>query len=90
MFPSKAIGLKTLMEMWIGQKTDYNNLRSFGCATYSHIREDKLGRRALNCVFLRYPDGVKGYKLGCLEDGKQGLVISRNVTFNKKLFSISF
>ena len=34
--PSQTIGLKTLMEMWIGQPRDYSHLRVFGYLAYAH------------------------------------------------------
>lgn len=46
--PNTTIELKTLMEKWTNQVLDFNNLRSFGCVAYPHIKEDKLGKRDLN------------------------------------------
>lgn len=81
--PSTAIEFKTPREIWTGKPPSLNHLRVFGCATYAHTRQNKLEARALKCIFLGYPEGVKGYKLWCTEPGKQGCSISRDVTFNE-------
>lgn len=70
MCPSRAIELKSPMELWTYHKIDYNNHKCFGCATYSHIKEDKMSKRALKCVFLGCHEGVKGYKFYYLEEGR--------------------
>ena len=86
--PSTAIEFKTPMEMWTGAKPNLSNLKSFGCSAFAHHRDSKLGVRALRCIFLGYPEGVKGYKVWCLEDGKERLINSRNVFFNETDFPI--
>nr|GEU64337.1 retrovirus-related Pol polyprotein from transposon TNT 1-94 [Tanacetum cinerariifolium] len=60
--PSTAIAKKTPMDMWSGHPSDYGILKIFGCVAYSHVKHGKLEQRAVKCVLLRYPDGVKGDK----------------------------
>lgn len=48
---------------------------------YAHIRRHKLESKALKCVLLGYPTGVKGYMLWCYEIGK--ITISRDVVFKE-------
>uniref|UniRef100_A0A803P381 Integrase catalytic domain-containing protein n=1 Tax=Cannabis sativa TaxID=3483 RepID=A0A803P381_CANSA len=55
----------------------------FGCTAFAHIRQDKLEPRALKCLFLGYLEGVKGYKLWCLENGHRKCIISRDVVFKE-------
>jgi len=43
--------------------TNYSKLRVFGCPTYTHNKENKLGLRARKCIFLGYASRVKGYQL---------------------------
>ena len=81
--PSTAIGFKTPQEAWSGMKTDYSELRTFGCIAYAHLKQDKLEPRALKCIFIGYPEGVKGYRLWCLEPGHKRCIISRDVVFNE-------
>ena len=74
---------KTPQEAWSRHPDDYGNLRIFGCSAYAHIKQDKLQPRALKCIFLGYPDSIKGYKLWCIEPRNQKCVISRDVVFNE-------
>ena len=61
--PSTTLNFKTLEEVWLGHPPDYSRLKIFGCSAYAHVRQDKLEPRALKCIFLGYPKGVKAYKL---------------------------
>ncbi|GKB47535.1 retrotransposon protein, putative, ty1-copia subclass [Tanacetum coccineum] len=72
--PSRAIEKKTPMEMWSGHLSDYGMLRIFDCVAYPHNKQGKLEPRAIKCVLLGYPDGVKGYRLYTL-----------NVVFNERV-----
>ena len=61
--PSSAIDFKTLKELWSGKPSNYNHLRIFRCKAYVHQSEEKLEPRSMKCIFLGYPEGVKGYRL---------------------------
>lgn len=37
-------------------------------------------------MFLGYPDGVKCYKLWCIKNGKEKVVIIKDVTFHESIF----
>ncbi|MCI30598.1 retrovirus-related pol polyprotein from transposon tnt 1-94, partial [Trifolium medium] len=80
--PSTGIDLKTPMEVWSGRPADYSNLKVFRSLAFAHIRQDKLDARAEKCVFLGYPEGVKGYRLWKMEPGGSKFIISRDVTFD--------
>jgi len=82
--PSTGVDFKTPVEVWSGKLVDYSSLKVFGVLTYAHIKQDKLEPRALKCVFIGYPKGVKGYKLWKLESsGGSNVLISRDVTFDE-------
>ncbi|GJR94692.1 retrotransposon protein, putative, ty1-copia subclass [Tanacetum coccineum] len=83
--PSRAIKKKTPMKMWSGHPSNYGMLRIFGCVAYPHDKQGKLEPRTVKCVLLRYPEGVKGYKLYRLDDESPKIVTSRNVVFNESV-----
>ena len=41
----------------------YSHLKVFGCIAFVHTKKSKLEPMALKCIFIRFPEGVKGYKL---------------------------
>ena len=55
----------------------------FGSLTFAHVKQGKLDARAVKCLFIGYPEGVKGYKLWKLEPGETRCIISRDVTFDE-------
>nr|GEU59320.1 retrovirus-related Pol polyprotein from transposon TNT 1-94 [Tanacetum cinerariifolium] len=83
--PSTAIEKKTPMEMWSGHPSDYGMLRTFGCVAYLHVQQGKLEPRAVKCVLLGYPEGVKGYRLYRLDNESPKIVTSMNVVFNESV-----
>ncbi|GKB24317.1 retrotransposon protein, putative, ty1-copia subclass [Tanacetum coccineum] len=58
-------------------------LRIFGCVAYPHDKQGKLEPRAVKCVLLGYPEGVKGYILYRLDDESSKIVTIKNVVFNE-------
>nr|GEV72911.1 retrovirus-related Pol polyprotein from transposon TNT 1-94 [Tanacetum cinerariifolium] len=83
--PSTALEKKTPMDLWLEHPANYEMLRIFGCVAYSHVNQGKLKPRAIKCIFLGYPDGVKGYRLWRLDDVKPKIIISRDVVFSESL-----
>nr|GEW91411.1 hypothetical protein [Tanacetum cinerariifolium] len=81
----RAIEKKTPMEMWSGHPSDYEMLRIFCCIVYPHDKQGKLEPRAVKCVLLGYPKGVKGYRLYRIDDESPKIVTSRNVVFNESV-----
>lgn len=84
--PSSALGFKTPHELWYGAPSMYRYLKAVGCLAYAHIKQDKLEPRAVKCVLIGYPIGVKGYKLWSLDDQK--FIVSRDVTFDESQFPL--
>lgn len=81
--PSSTINFKTPMELWSGTPADYAHLRIFGCLAYAHIKQDKLEPRALRCIFIGYPEGVKGYKVWNLDPTGPRCFNTRDITFDE-------
>lgn len=74
--PLTALGMNTLEEVWLKHPPNLDRLRVFGCLVYAHIRQDKVKTRALRCMFLGHPKGVKAYRLWCLELDHKRCIIS--------------
>ncbi|GKC26414.1 zinc finger, CCHC-type containing protein [Tanacetum coccineum] len=81
----RSIEKKTPMEMWSGHPSDYGMLRIFGCVAYSHVKQGKLEPRAVKCILLGYPEGVKGYRLYRLDDESPKYSNRGIVVFNGKV-----
>ncbi|GKE30618.1 retrovirus-related pol polyprotein from transposon TNT 1-94, partial [Tanacetum coccineum] len=82
---AEPIEKKKHIEMWSGHPSDYGMLRIFGCVAYPHDKQGKLEPRAVKCVLLGYPEGVKGYRLYRLDDESPKIVTSRNMVFNESV-----
>ena len=79
--PNASLKFKIPEELWTGSKVNYSHLRQFGCVAYVHITQDKMSPRAVKGIFVRYPQGVKGYRVWIPEDGKCSN--NRNVVFDE-------
>lgn len=86
--PSSAIKGDTPDFKWYGKHGGYTGINIFGCQAYAHVKQSKLDARALKCVLLGYQSGVKGYRLWCLEPGKQKVIVSRDVVFSESVMSL--
>nr|GFA34233.1 zinc finger, CCHC-type [Tanacetum cinerariifolium] len=61
------------------------DVEDLGCVAYSNVNQGKLKPRAIKCIFLGYPNSVKGYRLWWLVDVKPKIIISMDVVFNVSL-----
>ncbi|GJS80334.1 gag-pol polyprotein [Tanacetum coccineum] len=80
--PSTAVELKTPMEMCTGKPINYSDLHIFGSPVYVMYNTQettKLDPKSKKCLFLRYADGVKGYRLW--DPTSHKVVASRDVVF---------
>jgi hypothetical protein len=82
--PSSTLDEKTPQEVWTGKKPSLTHLKVFGCDAYVHVPKEnmiKIDKKAEKCIFIRYKDGLKGYKLWYLETKK--VVYNRDVVFRE-------
>ncbi|KAA0036195.1 retrotransposon protein, putative, unclassified [Cucumis melo var. makuwa] len=57
--PSSTLDFKTPHEVWTANAPGLDYLRVFGCSAYAHVKDEKLNRKKLKCMFIDYPQGVK-------------------------------
>ncbi|RDX64242.1 hypothetical protein CR513_57220, partial [Mucuna pruriens] len=50
---------------------------------FAHVKQDKVGARAIKCVFIGYPPRIKGYKLWRMEHSEPKCIISRDIVFDE-------
>src|SRR5436190_10643897 len=84
--PSTLLNAKCVEEVWSGKDIDYSTLRVFGCKAYVHIPSDernKLKPKSLECIFLGFEKGVKGYRLWDPKNKKKAL--SKDTIFDERL-----
>ncbi len=80
--PTKALDSKTPQEAWSGRKLDVSHLRIFGCKAFTHVPDEKrtkLESKSMPCVFLGYYEGIKVYRLMCVETKR--IIKSKDVVF---------
>ena len=82
MSPMSTLVNKTPYEAWAGKIPSLTHLRVFGCDAFVHIRKGrrhKLDNKSKKFIFVKYKDGVKGYKLW--NPTTRTIVYSRDVIF---------
>jgi hypothetical protein len=71
-------------EVWSGKNPSVSHLKVFGCDAFVHIPKEKrrkLDKKIVNCIFIGYKEGMKGYKLWDLASRK--VVYNRDVVFRE-------
>jgi len=69
---------KTPYEASDGRRNSLSHLIFFGCDAFLHIPKlirKKLNNKSEKCLFIKYKDGIKGYKLWNL--------VTRTVVYNR-------
>jgi len=85
--PTSALDGKVPYTIFVGKKPDVSHLRVFGCTAYVHVQKDQqssLGAHTQKCVFIRYPDGYKGWLF--YNPLTKKTLISNSVTFDECMF----
>jgi hypothetical protein len=74
----------TPQKVWIGNEPSLTHLKVFSCDSYVHVPKEnrsKLDKKVEKCIFIRYKDGLKCYKLWNPETKK--VVYRRDVVFRE-------
>ena len=63
--PMRAVKEMTPFEAWMGHKPNVAHFRTFGCAAYAHVANErrKLDSKTRKCILLGYDTETKGYRL---------------------------
>ena len=73
---------RVLEEAWSGIKQHVTHMKFFGCVAYAHVPDQlrkKLDKKGEKCMFVRYNDESKAYKL--YNPSRKKTIISRDVQF---------
>eukprot|EP00253_Pinus_taeda_P016659 PITA_16659 len=84
--PHRSIKNQTPFEAWSNTKPEITHLRVFGSRAWAQIPSEKrkaLDPQSIECIFVGYPNGVKGYRL--LIPSTNKLIIERSVKFEESL-----
>ncbi|KAL0367337.1 UNVERIFIED_CONTAM: Retrovirus-related Pol polyprotein from transposon TNT 1-94 [Sesamum radiatum] len=82
--PSVPLSGKVPECVWTESDIDLSSLLIFCCSAFALQNGDKLDPRAQKCVFIGYPNGVKGYRLWVRSQPGLRIITSRDVTFNEQ------
>jgi hypothetical protein len=66
MAPSLMLVNTTKHEVWSSKKPSVSHLKVFGCDAFVHVpkeKRSKLDKKEVNCIFIGYKEGMKGYNL---------------------------
>ncbi|KAL0313432.1 UNVERIFIED_CONTAM: Retrovirus-related Pol polyprotein from transposon TNT 1-94 [Sesamum radiatum] len=81
--PSVPLYGKIPESVWTGKNAEISCLCVFGCSAFVHQNIDKLEPRSQKCIFIGYPEGVKGYRLWLRSQPGFKVLISKDVVFNE-------
>jgi hypothetical protein len=84
--PHSSIKDQTPFEAWSNNKLEFTHFCIFGSRAWARIRSEKrksIDPQCIACIFVGYPEGVKGYKL--IDPPTDQLIIERSVQFDLSL-----
>lgn len=86
--PSKAVNHQVPETLWLNREAKIDYLRVYGCRAWAvqrrQRRKTKLDPKAVECILVGYPEGVKGYKLWDMKNDE--FFLSRDVVFDEGVF----
>lgn len=85
--PSSSIDGQVPETLWTGRDAIIDHMRVYGCKAWAAQKrhgKTKLDPKAVECVFVGYPEGVKAYKLWNREN--DSFFVSRDVVFDENSF----
>jgi hypothetical protein len=80
--PHRSVNNKTPYEAWSDLKLEVTHFRIFGSRAWARVPSEKrkaLDPKSIECIFVGYPNSVKGYRLYDLSLDR--LVIEHSVQF---------
>jgi hypothetical protein len=84
--PHRSFKDNTPYEAWRGLKPKVNHFLIFGSRAWAQITYEKrkeLDPQSTECIFVGYPDDVKGYRL--IDLSSDQLIIERSVQFEESV-----
>ena len=85
-YPDRSVKDKTPYEAWSGLKLEVTHFHIFGSRAWARIPSKKrkeLDPQSTKCIFVGYPDGVKGYHL--IDISSDRLIIEHSVQFEESV-----
>jgi hypothetical protein len=85
-YPHRSVKDKTPYEAWSSLKPEVAHFRIFGSRAWARIPSEKrkaLDPQSTECIFVGYPDGVKGYRL--IDLSLDRLIIDHSVQFKESV-----
>jgi len=83
--PTKSVRNVVHKEAWSGRKHGFTHMRVFGSMAYAHAPDElrnNLDNKGEKCIFVRYSDESKAYKL--YKSSTKKVIINRDVQLIEK------
>jgi hypothetical protein len=87
--PHRYFKSKTPYKAWSGLKPEETHFHIFGSHAWAQIPSEKrkaLDPHSTECIFVGYPDGVKGYRI--IDISLDWLMIERSVQFEESVLHV--
>jgi hypothetical protein len=84
MSPSSMLVDTTPNEVCSGKNPSVAHIKLFGCDAFVHVpkgKRRKMDKKTVKCIFIRYKEGIKGYKLW--DPASRRIIYNRDVFFRE-------